>query len=233
LTPSNARQLRALYDRAFDLLSSESIRKALDIRQEDAATRERYGLNNDFSQGGGNGGENGYGRNLRGQNMLLARRLVESGVPYVNIYDFKQQGQNWDAHKDNFGQHKNHLLPPVDRAFSALIEDLDERGLLESTLVIATGEFGRTPRINQEAGRDHWPDCYSLVFAGGGVKGGFLYGSSDKMGAYPATDPTTPADLAATIYWRFGLNPTSEIYDAFGRPHRLADGKPITQLFTS
>lgn len=112
-----------------------------------------------------------------------------------------------------------------------MIEDLDDRGLLESTLVVATGEFGRTPRINANAGRDHWPDCYSLVLAGGGVRGGQVYGGSDAHGAHPDRDPVTPADLAATIFDRFGVAPTTEIHDHTGRPYRIADGRPLTKLF--
>ena len=224
-------RLRGYYQRAFDLMQSKSVRKALDIEQEPKKVRERYGLAKVFSRAGGNGAQQGYGRNLRGQNLLMARRLVEAGVPFVNIYDFKQQGQNWDSHNDNFNQHKKYLLPAADKSYGALIEDLDQRGLLDSTLVVAMGEFGRTPKINKNAGRDHWPDCYSITLAGGGIKGGFVYGESDKIGAYPVTDPVTPANLAATIYWRFGLNPAAEIPDQSGRPYRLADGKPIQELF--
>jgi hypothetical protein len=224
-------ELESLYARAYELLGSEAVRRALDIEQEDPRVRARYGLYSEYQPGPTNGSEHGYGRNLRGQNLLLARRLVEAGVPFVNIYDFRQQGQNWDAHADNFNQHKKHLLPPADRALAALIDDLDERGLLESTLVVATGEFGRTPRINPTAGRDHWPDCYSVLVAGGGIAGGSVFGSSDKIGAYPATQPVTPADLAATIYWRFGLDPHAEIHDRTGRPWRLADGLPIDAVF--
>ena len=152
-------------------------------------------------------------------------------MPFVNVYDFKQQGQNWDAHFRCANQHKTHLLPQADRSLSALIEDLDARGLLDSTLVVAMGEFGRTPRINAEGGRDHWPDCYSVLLAGGGVAGGAVYGSSDRVGAYPAGDPVTPGDLAATIFWRFGLDPATEIQDQAGRPHRLATGEPLRRLF--
>ena len=154
--------------------------------------------------------------------MLVARRLVEAGVPFVNVNDFRQQGQNWDSHSDNFNQHKNHLLPPADRALAALIEDLDERGLLESTLVVATGEFGRTPRINREAGRDHWPDCYSLLLAGGGIRGGAVWGASDRIGAYPASNPVGPEALIATIYAAMGIDPDSVVYDQGGRPHPIA-----------
>jgi len=169
---------------------------------------------------------------MRGQNLLLARRLVEAGVPFVHVNDFRQQGQNWDAHFKCMNQHKTFLLPQADMALSALLQDLDSRGLLESTLVVAMGEFGRTPKINKEAGRDHWPDCYTVMFAGGGVRGGYVHGSSDKIGAYPATDPVTPSDLAATIYWRFGFDPKTEVHDALGRPHRLAEGEPLRNLFS-
>jgi uncharacterized protein (DUF1501 family) len=123
------------------------------------------------------------------------------------------------------------LLPPADQAFSALIEDLDARGLLETTLVVALAEFGRTPRINGSAGRDHWPDCYSVVMAGGGIRGGAIHGASDRFGAYPATDPVTPGDLAATLFWRFGFDPTTELHDLTARPYRLAEGEPLRSLF--
>ncbi|HUQ72446.1 MAG TPA: DUF1501 domain-containing protein, partial [Planctomycetaceae bacterium] len=179
----------------------------------------------------GNGAEMAYARQMRGQNLLLARRLVEAGVPFVNVHDCRQQGQNWDAHFQCADQHRKHLLPIADRSLSALIEDLDARGLLESTLIVAMGEFGRTPTINAQAGRDHWPDCYSVLLAGGGVKGGSIYGASDRLAAYPDVDPVTPGDLAATIFWRFGLDPATEIRDRTGRPHRLAAGEPLKRLF--
>src|SRR3989442_4277421 len=121
----------------------------------------------------------GYARQMRGQNLLLARRLVEAGVPFVNVYDFKQQGQNWDAHFKGANQHKTHLLPQADQSLSALIEDLDARGLLSSTLVVAMGEFGRTPRINRDGGRDHCPDCYTRLFADVGVLGVSVHDASD------------------------------------------------------
>lgn len=221
VTPATGQvqQLRGFYDKAYDLLQSDSLRQALDIEQEDRTTRERYGFDSRNTQ------------ELRGQNLLMARRLVEAGVPFINVHDFRQQGKNWDAHAKNFDQHRNHLLPAADRALAALIEDLDERGLLDSTLVIATGEFGRTPKINGNAGRDHWPDCYSLLLAGGGIKGGIVHGASDRIGAYPSDSPVTPADLAATIYWRFGIDPSTFIHDQTGRPWHLADGQPIRGVF--
>lgn len=223
-------------DKAFQLLGSESLREAVDLSRESAQARDRYGYDSPpvavgSGGGGGNGAEMGFARQMRGQNLLLARRLVEAGVPFVNVFDFRQQGQNWDAHHQNFKQHKDHLLPLADQSLSALIEDLDARGLLDTTLVVAMGEFGRTPKINTNGGRDHWPDCYSVLLAGGGVHGGAVFGASDRSGAFPARDPVTPADLAATIFWRFGIDPSSEIHDLTGRPWRIADGQPLRSLF--
>lgn len=214
------------YDKAYQLLGSEKVRRALDLSEEPAAVRERYGVYPANAPG------HGVAHHMRGQNLLVARRLVEAGVPFVNVYDYRQQGQNWDSHANNFAQHKEFLVPPADRALAALIGDLHERGLLESTLIVATGEFGRTPQINGTAGRDHWPDCYTVLLAGGGVQGGAVHGASDALGAYPAKDPATPADLAATIYWRFGFDPASLIRDRLSRPHHLADGDPLRGLFT-
>lgn len=219
------------YEKAYQLLGSEKVRRALDLSEESAATRERYGVYDSVSRGGTNGAEQGYARHMRGQNLLVARRLVEAGVPFVNVYDFQQQGQNWDAHNQNFKQHKDHLLPPAEKALAALIGDLEERGLLESTLIVATGEFGRTPVINANAGRDHWPDCYTVLLAGGGVQGGAIHGASDAIGAYPARDPVTCGDLAATIYWRFGFDSALHIRDQLGRPWHLAEGEPVKSVF--
>ena len=230
--PSSKANLTQYYDKALRLLNSEDIRRALDLSQEPTEVRERYGVYGVEPATGAAGAEGGYARHMRGQNLLIARRLVEIGVPFVNVYDFRQQGQNWDSHANNFVQHKQFLLPPADRALAALIQDLHERGLLDSTLVVATGEFGRTPKINPTAGRDHWPDCYTVLLAGGGVQGGAIYGASDAIGAYPAQDPATPADLAATIYWRFGFDPATHIHDRTSRPWRIANGEPIRQLFT-
>jgi hypothetical protein len=230
-TEAAVRQLRGFTQRAYQLLESPTLGRALDLSRESQQTRERYGFYSTERVYAGGGGGLGTGREIRGQNLLLARRLVEAGVPFVTVYDYKQQGQNWDAHAFGFQEHRHYLLPPFDQSMSALIEDLDARGLLDSTLVVALGEFGRTPRINQQAGRDHWPDCYSVFLAGGGVRGGYLHGASDRIGAYPTLDPVTPADLAATIFWRFGIDPATEVHDQNGRPHRLAEGTPIRQLF--
>ena len=202
-------------EKAFRLLRAPAVRRAFHLDEEDPKLRDLYG------------------RNKHGQSVILARRLVEVGVRFVTVFDGQYNGQtaNWDAHADVFNRLKDTLLPPADQAISALIDDLTTRGLLDTTLVIAMGEFGRTPRINNTAGRDHWPHCYSVVLAGGGVGGGTVFGSSDKLGAYPETDPITPGDLAATLFWRFGLDPKEEMADLTGRPYKLADGQPIEKLF--
>ena len=205
----------AFYDQAFTLLRSEAVRRSLNIGLEAPAARDRYG------------------RHTLGQSLLLARRLVEGGVPFVTVYDRVHNGQdaNWDSHQQVFPRHRDHLLPPADQGLSALVEDLDARGLLDSTLVIAMGEFGRTPKINGSAGRDHWPDCFSVVMAGGGARRGFVYGASDRIGAYPETAPVSPGDLAATLFWCFGLDPATEVHDSTGRPYRIATGEPLRSIF--
>jgi len=202
-------------EKAFRLLHSPAVRHAFHLSSEDPRLRDRYG------------------RTKLGQSVLLARRLIEAGVRFVTVFDGEHNGQlaNWDAHENVFGRLKNDLLPPADQTAAALIDDLSSRGLLEDTLVIVMGEFGRTPKINGAAGRDHWPNCYSIVLAGGGVRGGITFGTSDKQGAYPETDAVTPADLAATLFWRFGIDPTRELSDLTGRPYKLADGQPIASLF--
>ena len=201
-------------DRAFRLISSPDVRRLFDLSKEPQRLRDRYG------------------RHRFGQSLLLARRLVEGGVNFVSAFDGQTNGQdaNWDSHEKLFTRHTE-LIPPTDQAFCALIEDLEARGLLDTTLVVGLGEFGRTPRINKNGGRDHWPDCYSVVMAGGGVTGGALFGASDKIGAYPVAEPVTPMDLAATIFWRFGIDPETEIRDQTDRPFRLSEGEPIRKLF--
>ena len=233
--PEATRSMRVYYEKAFDLLATQTLRNALDIAQESPATCERYGHGPpgqpyDENPDGKTRAERAIGRNLRGFNLLLARRLVEAGVPFVNVYDYKQQGKNWDSHADNFRYLKEYLLPPADRAFAALVEDLDERGLLDTTLVVAFGEFGRTPKINDKAGRDHWPNCYTALLAGGGIKGGYVHGASDRIGAWPATTPVMPSDIAATIFTLFGLDPAAEMHDPLGRPFRICEGKPVWEL---
>jgi hypothetical protein len=212
--PGQAARAEAYRERALRLLASPEVRRLFDLSAEPPRLRERYG------------------RHRLGQSLLLARRLVEGGVNFVAAFDGQTNGQdaNWDSHEKLFARHRQ-LIPPSDQALSALVEDLDARGLLATTLVVALGEFGRTPLINKNGGRDHWPDCFSVLLAGGGVTGGAVHGASDKIGAYPAADPVTPGDLAATIYWRFGLDPATEVHDQTSRPFRLAEGEPIRKLF--
>jgi hypothetical protein len=212
--PGPAARAAAYRDRALRLLAAPEVRHLFDLSREPARVRGRYGT----------------GR--LGQSLLLARRLVEGGVNFVAAFDGRTNGQdaNWDSHENLFARHRQ-LLPPSDQALSALLGDLEARGLLDTTLVVALGEFGRTPRVNPSGGRDHWPDCYTVLLAGGGVRGGAVYGASDRIGAYPAADPATPADLAATVCWRFGIDPDTELRDQTGRPFRLVEGEPLRRLF--
>jgi hypothetical protein len=196
--------------KAYELLASTASRDAFDLAKEPEKLR------------------NGYGAGPFGQSCLLARRLVEAGVPMVTVYSFGNR--DWDTHSDNFKLLKNTLLPPTDQGVSALLEDLDGRGLLDETLVVWMSEMGRTPRINAGAGRDHWSFCYSIALAGGGVRGGQVYGSSDRSAAYPSTNPVSPADVAATIYHCLGIDPRAEVTDQQGRPLVVASGKPIQAL---
>src|SRR3981081_2071849 len=147
-----------------------------------------------------------YGRSAFGQGLLLSRRLVEAGVPLVTV-NWARDDAFWDTHANNFNLLKNSLLPPFDQGFSALLEDLAQRGILDETLVVCLGEFGRTPRINGQAGRDHWAACNTVVLAGGGITGGQVHGASDRHAAYPVTNPVSPADIAATIYHALGIDP--------------------------
>ncbi len=209
-----AESWHAYHSRAVDLLQNVQVQRAFRLDDEPASVRDRYG------------------RHTLGQSFLLARKLVEADVRFINVHDKVYNGQlaNWDSHENLFPRHAE-LLPPFDQGFSALIEDLQERGLLESTLVVVTGEFGRTPRVNVNGGRDHWPDCYSVVLAGGGATGGSTYGESDRTGAYPIAQAATPADLLATILWRFGLDWQHEIRDPLGRPLPLTEGAPLKAVF--
>lgn len=204
------RNLDSFTRRAFELLASPASRDAFNLDAEPRAIRERYG-NTYFSE-----------------SCLLARRLVEAGVPLVTVYS--AGNRDWDTHGDNFRTLKNTLLPPADRGLSALLDDLDGRGMLDDTLVVWMSEMGRTPRINQGAGRDHWSFCYSILLAGGGVRGGQVHGSSDRSAAYPSTQPVSPADVAATIYHCLGIDPRAHVTDQQGRPLVVAQGQPITAL---
>jgi hypothetical protein len=210
------------YERSFALLSSADAKQAFDLAEEDDKLRDRYG------------------RTKSGQSLLLSRRLIEAGVRFVTCFSGSNPGDGWDTHADNFNKLKKKLMPEEDQAFAALIEDLDQRGLLDETLVVWSGEFGRKPQIGVPnpltnnigpGGRDHWPYCYTLALAGAGIKGGFVLGGSDRIGANPVGEAYAPADLAATIFWALGLDPATHIHDRLGRPFKLADGKPIAALF--
>jgi hypothetical protein len=208
------RDLRGFQERALEIVGSRDARAAFDLSREDERTRDRYG------------------RHIHGNCLLLARRLVERGVPLVTV-NWHNDGQNfWDTHGDNFRQLKNRLLPPADMGFSALIEDLEARGLLEETLLVWMGEFGRTPKITRgNAGREHWPHCYSVVLAGGGIQGGQVYGASDRTASYPAEKPVVPGSIAATVYHALGIPESEELADRLERPRKLREAPALVELF--
>jgi hypothetical protein len=206
-------QVTSQQAQALGLLTSPEVRSAFDLQQESPATRDRYG------------------RNTHGQCVLLARRLLDHGVPVVSV-NWHNDGHNfWDTHGNNFPRLERDLIPPSDQAFSAVLEDLAASGRLSETLVVWVGEFGRSPQINGSAGRDHHPRCYCGVLAGGGVRGGQVYGQSDPHGEVPADKPTSPHDLTATVFHALGVPDDTILYDALHRPHRLAAGSPLTALF--
>jgi uncharacterized protein (DUF1501 family) len=211
---SQVRDLNAYYQRAFALLTSDRTKQAFDLAAEPANSRERYG------------------RTEFGQRCLLARRLAEAGVPMINVSYCHTPAGSWDTHSQNFKQMKQSLAPTFDAAFSALVEDLADRGMLDETLVLVNAEFGRTPAINRNAGRDHWPWVYSLVLAGAGIQAGTVYGASDNSAAYPTDRPHHPKDLAATIYHLLGVTPDSIIREPSGRPHQLVVGQPIEGILS-
>jgi hypothetical protein len=225
--------MQAHYHEAFQLLTSTDARRAFDLSAEPEAVRRRYGLpdRTDRSIEARKFG----GLPHLGQCLLLARRLIEAGVRLVTVGTGRRFDQSWDTHRQHFPLLKRSLLPYFDRAFSALLEDLDGRGLLSETLVVAMGEFGRTPKLGQitsgagadAAGRDHWPHCYTVLFAGAGVRPATVYGQSDRWAAYPARDPVTPEDIAATIYRAMGIDPDMRLVDPLGRPQSVALGRPI------
>ena len=199
---------------ATDMLMSPNVRNAFDLDLESQATKDKFG------------------NHICGQSMLLARRLVQAEVPIVTVAcsagDLNgSAGDHWDTHADNFNRIKNTMLPAFDRPAAALLDDLDERGMLDETLVVFLTEFGRTPKINKNAGRDHYPSCYSVAFAGAGIKGGQVYGKSDKSGSEPAENACGPADLHATIFEAFGIHHKTTITDRLGRPFPISDGEPL------
>lgn len=210
------RSLAALDDfqhQAFDLLTTDAAQRAFQLDAEPAETRERYG------------------RNIYGQSVLLARRLIEAGTRVVTMSWAPDANATWDTHGGNFAKLRNPLLPQFDAACSSLLDDLDQRGLLERTLVAVLGDFGRTPKINAGAGRDHWNACYSILLAGGGIKAGYVHGASDRSGALPLESPVSPADIVATIYRLLGIDPQTLIYDALHRPHTISpNGRVVHEL---
>ena len=197
----------SFYQRAYALVSSEKARAAFDIKAEPAKTRDAYG------------------RNQAGQRMLLARRLVEAGVRFVSL-----TYGSWDHH-DNIKRANGTQMPNFDKAYATLIRDLEERGLLDSTLVVVSTEFGRTPKINGTAGRDHWPKVFSVALAGGGVKRGFVHGASDGTGAEPDSDPMGVEDFAATVFHQIGIDPARQIMTPGGRPQYIVkDGRVVREI---
>lgn len=217
---SVAQGLNEFQQQALSILASSGLKQALDISQEPNWLRDAYG------------------RTTYGQSCLLARRLVEAGTRFVTVYFSSGIGgkgsEGWDTHQDNFTDLKNRLLPVTDQTVPTLIEDLRSRGLLDETLVIWMGEFGRGPKIGDRdgKGRNHWPECYTVMMAGGGVTGGAIFGASDPHGAYPSADPVRPDDIAATLYWALGIDPATEVYDTQHRPLPITNGQPISALFS-
>lgn len=214
-----ARGLDETYQKAVAMLTSPRFKQAFDLTKEPQAVRDRYG------------------RTAYGQSCLLARRAVEAGAKFVNVYYARSIGgfgQGWDYHgfrgEDTVGR-LNELLPIADQTLPALLTDLEERGMLDDVMVVWVGEFGRTPRISSNGGRDHWPQCYSAVVAGGGAKRGFVYGASDRLGAYPTVGQARPEDLAATMFAALGLDPEAEVRDKLNRPLPIARGTPIAEVF--
>jgi hypothetical protein len=210
------RDMDGHYEQAFRLLQSPKARRAFHLASEPAAVRERFG------------------RHPFGQSCLLARRLVEAGVPLITVYwnaPHIDDLQHWDTHKNSFDRLQHHLLPPFDRGMTALLDDLHDRGLLDETLIVWHGEFGRTPKLNKAAGRDHWGFCQSVLMAGAGVRGGQVYGSSDASAAYAAELPVSPDDLAATVFHSLGIRLDHEMHEPQGRPVPLCTGRPVVGLF--
>jgi hypothetical protein len=198
-----AREMTGFQGRAFDLLSSPATQRAFQLDREPPPVRESYG------------------RNIHGQSVLLARRLIEAGTRVACVSWAPDANATWDTHGQNFVKLKSTLLPQMDAAVASLLDDLEVRGLLERTLVAVIGEFGRSPKVNAAAGRDHWNFCYSLLLAGGGVKAGHVHGASDRIGARPSRNPVTPGDIVATMYHCLGIEPDTEMHDRLARPFLL------------
>jgi hypothetical protein len=224
-------------ERAYNLIASAEAKAAFDISKEPTKIRERYTFDPRANLPASRSGPSSGGNNI-GQQCLLARRLVERGVPFVTV-----NNTGWDNHLNletyatrvpgSPGSASHSLIPGLDKALSALIGDLSDRGMLDETLVLVMTDFGRTPKINSSGGRDHWPNCFSIAMAGGGVKGGQVIGESDALGEFVKHRPITPGDLAATIYTLLGIDPGHELHTPDGRPIRIApqDSKVIPELF--
>jgi len=210
---AKAQDLDAFQTKAFDLLASERTRTAFKIEQEPVKLRDAYG------------------RNIYGQSVLLARRLIEAGSRLACISWAPDANATWDTHGNNFKKLKGELLPQFDMAITSLINDLTARGMLDRTLVAVLGDFGRTPKVNANAGRDHWNFCYSLMLFGGGFKKGLVYGASDRIGSHPSLNPLTPADIISTMYQCLGVSHELEIVDRLSRPQALCPwGNPVNDL---
>ncbi len=205
--------LNSVNQLAYDLLTSPKVAHAFDLEAEGKAERERYGMR------------------TFGQSILMARRLLESGVKLVTVYWHRDKPgdtmNSWDTHKNNFNQLKDRLVPQIDQPIAHLLNDLEERGMLEDTLVVWNSEFGRTPKVNKNAGRDHWGRCNTIWMAGAGVPGGQMYGKTDKIASEPVEDAVSPSDVTATIYHLLGLNPKSHFHDAIGQPYLLSTGNAL------
>lgn len=207
--------MNAYYQRAADLITSPKAQQAFDLAAEGEKQRDRYG------------------RGTFGQSLLLARRLLESGVKLVTVYWHRDQpgvDTTWDTHAQNFTGLKDRLIPQVDQPIATLLADLADRGMLDDTLIVWNSEFGRTPKVNGNAGRDHWGPCNTLWFAGGGIPGGQVLGSSDKQAAYPENDPVRPEDITATIYHLLGVDPHTIVHDRENRPHTISGGRPLEPI---
>jgi hypothetical protein len=209
---ASAANLDVFYQRAFSLLSSPATRQAFDLADEPRSLRDTYG------------------RTEFGQRCVLARRLIEAGVPMVNVSYCHTPSGSWDTHSNNFSKMKKSLAPTLDAALHGLFTDLKERGLLDEILVVVNAEFGRTPTINKNAGRDHWPWVYSLALAGAGIRPGTIFGASDNSAAYPSELPRTQADFAATLYHLLGVPADTVLHDQTDRPHQLVIGQPVLEV---
>jgi hypothetical protein len=214
-----ARSIEMFREQAFQLLSGGAARKALKIDEESAALRERYGTDR------------------FGQSTLLARRLVQAGVSLVQVNWTRVAGGlnngTWDTHREHCQALKSFLMPMMDRTFSALLGDLHDRGMLDETLVVWVGEFGHTPKLNANAGRDHWGNCFSVALAGGGVRGGIVHGESDQHAAFPVSGVVTPADITATIFHALGFGPETLLHDQSGRPFPVSRGRVVSEIFAA